>query len=132
MKCYDKFLDGLIALAAVIALAVCLCHQAKAEPVPTTEWVYQGTALVDTLQTLSIAGHPMQWQEVNPVLGPHPSKGAVLGYFAATGLLHFAITKEIVNGHVPGVIVQGWECATIALEVGAVAHNFHVGVRIQF
>jgi hypothetical protein len=141
MKCYDKFLDGLIAIAAVIALAVCLCHQAKSEPVPTTEWVYQGLAAVDMLQTLDISKHKPVCdqagctpgiQESNPILGPYPSNGKVVGYFAVTGVLHFLLTKELVNGHVPGLLVQGWECATIGLEAYAIGHNYHIGLRVQF
>jgi hypothetical protein len=120
-------------LAAMAALAAsCTVHADEPDTsTPLTEWVYQGTAAADMLTTLDIAKHPAL-QEDNPILGPHPSQGRIVGYFALTGVLHWAITRELVNGNVPRPIIQGWEAAGIALEVSMVAHNYSLGLRMTF
>lgn len=98
---------------------------------PITEWVYQGAAFADMLTTLDIKNHP-NLVETNPLLGQHPSDARVLGYFAATGTLHYLFTRELVRENVPAPIVQTWEALGISLEVGMVAHNYSIGLRIGF
>ena len=121
-------------------------------PTPVTEWVYQGAAFADMLTTLDIKNHGPSCspgmmniygtgkpsvcggglQEMNPILGTHPSDGKIVGYFAATGLLHWALTRELVRENVPAPIVQTWEGLGIALEVSMVAHNYSIGLRARF
>lgn len=133
----NRFFENGVALAMFAVLAAFLCSQAKADDTnpnaktPVTEWVYQGVALGDMLTTLDIAKHPGLVEE-NPLLGQHPSDGKVLGYFAATGVLHYLVTRELVRENVPAPIVQTWEALGIGLEVGMVAHNYSLGLRARF
>ena len=98
---------------------------------PATEWVYQGFAVADMLTTLDIAKHP-GYTEMNPILGPHPSDGRVVGYFALTGLLHYGITRALVMGDMPRPLIQVWEATGIALEAGMVGHNYSIGLRARW
>ena len=43
--------------------------------------------VIDWRQTQSIARDPQHWSELNPMLGQHPSVGAVNRHFAINGLL---------------------------------------------
>ncbi len=108
-------------------------HADDAPPTPATEWVYQTAAFADMLTTLDIKHHPAsQVVETNVVLGQRPSDAKVIGYFATTGALHYLFTRELVREHVPSSVVQAWEALGIGLEVGVVAHNYSMGVRINF
>jgi hypothetical protein len=133
----NRFFENGVALAMFALLAAFLCSHAKADdtnpnaPTPVTEWVYQGAAFADMLTTLDIARHPNLVEE-NPLMGQHPSDGRVLGYFAATGVLHYLVTRELVRENVPAPIVQTWEALGIGLEVGMVAHNYSLGLRARF
>ncbi len=133
----NRFFENGVALAMFAVLAAFLCSHAKADdtnpnaPTPVTEWVYQGAAFADMLTTLDIAKHPNLVEE-NPLMGEHPSDGKVLGYFAATGVLHYLVTRELVRENVPAPIVQTWEALGIGLEVGMVAHNYQIGLRARF
>jgi hypothetical protein len=102
-------------------------------PTPALEWAYQGAALVDMLTTLDIKHHPAdKIVEMNPFLGSRPSDGKVLAYFAAAGLLHYALTRELVRENVPAPIVQTWEALSIGLELGMVGHNYGIGLKARF
>ena len=133
----NRFFENGVALAMFALLAAFLCSHAKADdtnpnaPTPVTEWVYQGAAFADMLTTLDISRHPNLVEE-NPLMGQHPSDGKVLGYFAATGVLHYLVTRELVRENVPAPIVQTWEALGIGLEVGMVAHNYSIGLRARF
>lgn len=133
----NRFFENSIALIAFLVLAAFICTQAKADetdphaPTPATEWVYQSAAFADMLTTLDIAKHP-NLQEENPILGQHPSDGKVIGYYAATGLLHWALTRELVREHVPSPIVETYEGLSIVLEVDMVGHNYSIGLRARF
>jgi len=133
----NRFFENGVALAMFALLATFLCSHAKADdtnpnaPTPVTEWVYQGAAFADMLTTLDISRHPNLVEE-NPLMGQHPSDGKVLGYFAATGVLHYLVTRELVRENVPAPIVQTWEALGIGLEVGLVAHNYSIGLRARF
>jgi hypothetical protein len=141
----NKFFEGLkfaipislIMWALMILLVLSIFNAAHADetnpnaPTPVTEWVYQGASFADMLTTLDIAKHPNLVEE-NPLMGQHPSDGKVLGYFAATGVLHYLVTRELVRESVPAPIVQTWEALGIGLEVGMVAHNYSIGLRARF
>lgn len=132
----NRFFENGVALAMFALLAAFLCSHAKADDTnpnaktPVTEWVYQGAAFADMLTTLDISRHPNLVEE-NPLMGQHPSDGKVLGYFAATGVLHYLVTRELVRENVPAPIVQTWEALGIGLEVGMVAHNYSIGLRVR-
>ena len=126
---------GLIGWALLAWLGLTIAAHADetspSAPTPVTEWVYQGAAFADMLTTLDIAKHPNLVEE-NPLIGQRPSTGKVLAYFAGTGLLHWAMTRELVRESVPAPIVQTWEALGIGLEVGMVAHNYSIGLRARF
>ena len=127
-----------LTLAGLVALHACgtpcpafAADSAPDYSTPATEWVYQGMAVADMLTTLDIK-HCPALQETNPILGAHPTDGRVIGYFAITGLLHYAITRELVTGNMPRSLVQFWEGTGIALEAGMVGHNYSIGLRARF
>ena len=98
---------------------------------PVLEWAYQGAALADMLTTLDIKNHP-GIHETNPLMGPHPSDGRVLGYFAAYDLLHYGITRILVDLNASRPLVTVWELGTIGYETDLVVHNYRLGLRFAF
>lgn len=80
---------------------------------------------VDYLQTLEIARNPDRFYERNPLLGRHPSQTAVAGYFLGTGALLYTACNSGWGGD---WLKYGW----IAVEVGAVANNVAIGVKLRF
>jgi hypothetical protein len=131
------FFDNMLLVTILVLLYAFMSSQAKADDTnpgaatPVTEWVYQGAALADMLTTLDISKHPNLVEE-NPLLGQHPGSIKVVGYFAATGMLHYLVTRELVRESVPATIVETWEALGIGLEVGMVAHNYSIGLRANF
>lgn len=126
---------ALIFWALLVWLGLTIHNVAQADdvqPTPKTEWVYQGAALADMLTTLDIKRHPVaKIVETNPFLGSRPSDAKVLGYFAATGALHWLITRELVNENVPLSVINAWEYVSIGIETGVMAHNFSIGLRFK-
>lgn len=80
---------------------------------------------VDYLQTREIARNPDRFYERNPLLGRHPSQTAVAGYFLGTGVLLYTACNSGWGGD---WLKYGW----IAVEVGAVANNVAIGVKLRF
>jgi len=130
---YENLFDGILSALAVALLVFTLCGRAHAsEPTPNLEWAFDAVAAADMLTTLDIAKSQPKFQETNALLGAHPSQGVVVGYFAAMGAVHYAITRELVNEGVPAPIVTVWECITIGAEGAYVAHNYSIGLRMKF
>ena len=82
---------------------------------------------VDMMQTITIAGHPDIWHEYNPILGRHPSKAKVYGYFLMGGIIKYNIIDALPHSWRKGVMGT-----LIAVEVGMVAHNYTVGIQMGF
>lgn len=83
------------------------------------------TALVmDGLQTLDIKHHPRR-QEMNPILGPHPSDGAIVGYFVGSMLL--AAGTWYMLPHRLRVLVP---VVVLAIEVPQISSNMQVGASM--
>ncbi|WP_250454457.1 hypothetical protein [Caballeronia sp. ATUFL_M2_KS44] len=84
---------------------------------------------LDWLQTLTIAGHPQTFTEVNPILGRHPAKWQVSLYFIACMLLTLLVAVALyVTGHTTIGI-----CLAIALalfEAVVVIRNKVLGVGL--
>ena len=91
------------------------------------ESVYQVLHAVDYLQTREIARHPEKYYERNPILGNHPSEGNVALYFAATSLLHLGVAYALPRG-----LREPFQYVTILIPAGMVAHNFGLGIKIQW
>jgi hypothetical protein len=80
---------------------------------------------VDCLQTLGIARARDGSHEVNPILGPHPSDGLVLSYFAATMVATAVLSRvlpERARALAPALV--------LAIEVPQIGRNFSVGAGI--
>ncbi len=92
---------------------------------------YQGAVvsalLIDMGQTLHIADNPNKYYEMNPLLGKHPSKEKVVGYFMGGIGAHTLIAMAL-----PQDYRRVWQCVGIGIESLAVYHNDRVGVKLEF
>lgn len=101
------------------------CAPAVAE-VPTEEWVWQSLHLIDTMQTIRIAQHPNQYEEYNPILGKHPSTGAVVAWGAGTAILHYVVADQLEKH---GYSAKPFEYLTIGFAAGNVYLNWRWGLN---
>lgn len=116
--------------ALALALAVTLCGCAS-EPWDSTDRALGYTALGATVadwgQARYIANHSAQFQDKNPILGPHPSRAKVDAYFVgAIGggyLLADALPSRYRKLFLGGAVV---------LEISVVHNNRSIGVRFGF
>lgn len=90
-----------------------------ARRIPRSEWVYQTLNVIDGLQTIRCLDTG-RCHEANPLLGKNPSPGKLIGVKAASGIVHYLITRELVRRGGP---VNTWEFITIAVQGGVVALN---------
>lgn len=89
---------------------------------------FLGVLSVDCVQTWKGSGaDPAHFQEGNPFLPEHPSKGAIVATCAAVGVGHGLISYAL-----PPEYRRGWQAGTIAVELIVVGRNYHAGVRISF
>lgn len=91
------------------------------------EATYQSLALIDWAQTRNIGSKPDCLYEHNSILGKHPGSGKINAYFALTGIAHAAIAYAL-----PSEYRVPFQYITIGIEVGAVAHNFSIGISAKF
>ena len=90
------------------------------------EVAYQSIAVVDWLQTRNIARDPCYYEQ-NKILGSHPSIARVNQYFALTGIAHYFVSKALPEKYrIP------FQYISIGVEVGAVGHNFSIGINARF
>lgn len=87
--------------------------------------------VADWGQTLDIARNPTEYHEYNPILGDHPSVSDVNTYFA------IAIPVQIGVGFLLEEYAgKKWRNAfwsgCIGLELGMVANNYNLGLKINF
>lgn len=132
MKLLEKLETIILAFALLVGLAAQVKADETVRKTPLSEYVFQAVWAADMLTTLDIVAHPDRFQETNAMLGPHPSKGKVIGYFAVGALLHYGLTREMENNNVPDPIIRGFEYVTIGYEAAYVAHNFSIGLRFKF
>lgn len=116
---------------AAAAILLCAAGGAHAgEPFSTRDWqlqlAYTAVHLADYAQTRDIKNRPGM-RELNPLLGDHPGDARVRNYFAATLAAHWAITYALSPKYRPY-----WQGVTIAIEVGVVARNYNIGLRVAF
>jgi hypothetical protein len=64
--------------------------------------------------------------EENPILGKNPSVGRLDGYGIVTSIGHYYLAKWL-----PQEDRKWFQYITIGGEVGAVWHNYSVGIRVQ-
>ena len=84
------------------------------------EIAYQVLNAVDAVQTISCLERGV-CHEMNPLLGRSPSPGKVLAFKAASGGVHYLVTR-LLEAEAPGA-VNGWQITTIAIQGGVVAWN---------
>lgn len=90
------------------------------------EAAYLGLLVLDWGQTLYIADHE-DYYERNPILGRHPSRGAVNSYFLMSALLH-----PLVSVVLPKEYRAWWQGGTIGLDALCVGNNFSIGIGMGF
>lgn len=120
-------------LAAVLGLGVwaaAFAIHARAEDFSTSDWARQWTYtaihVADWGTTLDIKNHP-DLQEINPLLGHHPSDARINTYMAGTLAAHWAISYALPERWRPT-----WQYVTIGIDGAVVAHNFSLGLRLAF
>ena len=57
--------------------------------------VFSGTLLTDWSLTDYAARHPEEKEEINPLLGKHPSSGSVAVYFTGCGIGHALVSAAL-------------------------------------
>lgn len=87
--------------------------------------------VVDWGQTLDIARNPTEYHEYNPILGRHPSEDEVNTYFM------IVIPAQIGAGFlIEKLANEKWRNAfwtgCIGLELGMVANNYNLGLKVRF
>jgi hypothetical protein len=92
---------------------------------------YQGAVvsalLIDMGQTLHIADNPNKYYEMNPLLGKHPSKEQVVGYFMGGIVAHTLIAMAL-----PQDYRRVWQCVWIGIEGAVIYNNYNIGVKIAW
>lgn len=88
---------------------------------------YQGLLAVDCRQTWQgSVMHPGQFQETNPIMGPNPSKGRVIGACVASSAGHYLISRAL-----PDDWRVLWQSVTIFAELYAVDNNLNAGLGLR-
>ena len=141
MKTALKVIGQALLLVGVLLLmigAVVLGASTARAAEPLRSWevakevAFAGELLVDYKQTKSIHG----WcdgrvdctiHETNPLLGVDPSNSRIAGYFIGSLVGHAAVTYLLPREY------RGlWQNGTLALELGVLAHNYHLGLKANF
>jgi len=139
----EKLQNTLIAIFALLALCVILCHNAKAaEPFSVefkplkwdtlaTEVAWQAENIIDLDQTLQIARDPTHYREVgtmSPLTGPHPTVRQVWLYSALFGVAHYAVTQTLTNaGHEN--LARAWSYGSLSAKTWNMRRNESIGLR---
>lgn len=115
-------------LGAALALCALAAGTAQAAEWSTgdtwREVAYQGLLAVDCSQTWrGSVEHPGQFEETNPVMGSHPSKGRVIGVCVASSAGHYLISRALPDGW-----RDAWQGVTIFAEAYAVDNNWNNGL----
>jgi hypothetical protein len=116
--------------AIVIPLLLFWCAQAFADEWTTEdthrEMVYAVLVVTDWRQTQDIARH-QNIEEVNEILGEHPTNGQINRYFLVATAMQFAIAYTL-----PADWRRSWQSVGIGFELAFVLNNKHAGLRIDF
>jgi len=118
-----------------LLIATTLCGALTIIPAHAQDWTQSDMAretawgilwIADWGQTLDISARPREYREQNPMLGSHPGRGTVNAYFLSGLLLHPIIA------HIAGRYRRHWQYVTIGVELGYVANNARIGLRMRF
>ena len=66
-------------------------------------------------------------EELNPILGKHPSQQDINQYFAVSAAVHVLVAAQL-----SGRWRTAWQMTWIGLEVGTVERNYKLGIRLNF
>lgn len=93
------------------------------------EGAWQASHGFDAYQTSRFRSTPGTYEvESRFAIGREPAQGTVSAYFAGLALLHYAVTRYLVqNG--PRWLTRTWEAVTLAWNVKDVRQNYLLGVR---
>ena len=124
---HEPFMRLLRSLAAVLLAA----NLHASEPLSKADLIREGTvfavSLVDWGQTLAVVDSPYTLREYNPMLGPHPTRGDVNRYFAASLALHLIILRLLPERFRPA-----FQYGSIGWELAITAHNARMGISVRF
>lgn len=118
---------SLIALGLLLTVSGCASsgHWSRADTY--REMAFVGVMALDWSTTLTIADHPGNWREINPILGEHPSRGKVNTYFASAIAGHAIIAYLL-----PPKYRVWWQYGWIGLEAGVDAKNLTTGISLSW
>jgi hypothetical protein len=98
------------------------------------EILYQSLHVVDSAQTVYIAGHPDQYFEKESAwaIGRHPSEAYVIKFMATESAIHVAVTAALVTASAPRWLTRTWELLTIGDSAHCVFNNHSIGIQARF
>lgn len=110
-------------------LTGCATFRAFPPETKAEEITWHSLHAVDIADTLAITRDPDCYYEtvVGPLIGKHPSEGAVVIWGVAWSGVHFLVT-DWLNDHAPS-LVRYWQGLTIASTGFWIVHNRNNGVR---
>ena len=117
-------------VVTVIALIVFIFSYSSAFANDSTDsWKKTANVLlaIDWLQTRDIASSNGYFRETNLLLGPRPSLNSVNNYFL-TSMALLNLSDYLLPQRYAKIVYQ----AVTIIEVSAVTHNTHIGVRLKF
>lgn len=117
----------LIVLAVLMLPKGCYAADDWSTTDKTVGSVALAATLADWSQTRYIARHPDLYRELNPTLPEHPSTGDVDAHFAVGIVLGAAIANWL-----PEDYRRYFLGGVAAIEIGVVAHNHSIGVKMRF
>lgn len=83
--------------------------------------------LMDSATTDKILGESDRAMELNPFIGPHPSRNTIWAVGIGSSVLH-----ALVANYIPAKYRAAWQYSWISIKVLTVGNNLHVGLGIQF
>jgi hypothetical protein len=111
----------------IILLLPSLAHAEWTQEDTYLQGAVISSLLIDMAQTLYISDHPDKYCELNPLLGKHPSKDKVVGYFIGAIALHTAISFVLNERE------RRWfQGGTLFIETGVALRNFSLGIGFSY
>lgn len=119
-------ISGLLALPLV-------CREADEHRWTSTDTLlsgaYVGVQFVDWMQTREICRHP-GLRESNPVLGDHPSAGAVNRHFLKTTITDLALAY-VLKKVAPPWVSRTFQSMNIGIEINCINTNRKNGIQVN-
>ncbi len=125
-----KMLKTLILALILPSLAIASEPWTKTEV--ALEAAYQVALVVDWKQTSEfhrtiLPGENRVMKEMNPILGSHPSQGAINLTCLVSAVGHYLVSDSLNHKN-----RLRWQGATAMIEMSFVAHNYKLGVRVKW